>query len=125
MLVVVSSTASGSLRFADGFFALILETAPVASRLPTRMFPKTDEFTIKDSLKKALAQHKEDADADPVRESEERMKQKIDVVENELAATRGKIDAVETKIDELTRMIQYYLRKQQSLAGDSSPDTPL
>ena len=46
-------------------------------------------------------------------------------LQNELAATREKIDAVETKIDELTRMIQYYLRNQQSLAGDSSPDTPL
>ena len=68
----------------------ITETAPVA-RFVTRFLPswlrrEENEASIKNRLEEALEQHKDAAEADPLRESEERTKQELADVKRELAA---------------------------------------
>ena len=63
----------------------IAETIPVARWLPSWLRQEEDEDSIKERLKAALAQHKEDAEADPVRESEERTKKELAETQKQLA----------------------------------------
>jgi len=54
---------------------------------------------------------------DPVHESQERTKKKLDTVEKELTETRQRVTALvemERKIDTLTDMIEKLLDKEQS-----------
>ena len=69
---------------------LILEMAPIAKFL--KLANTEDEDSIKRRLEEALKQHEDDAEADPVRESEER--------------TNKKLAEMEKKIDKLTEILQ-------------------
>ena len=65
---------------------LILETNAMVKYLPTQLRKIEDEDSIKQRLLIALKQQKDDTEADPVRESEERTKQELADVKRELAA---------------------------------------
>ena len=54
---------------------------------------KEDEASITKKIKRALEKHKDEAEADPVRDSEDRMKQ-------ELANMEKKIDELKTLLQE-------------------------
>ena len=70
---------------------------------------KEDEASITKKIKRALEKHKDDAEADPVRESEER--------------TKAELAAMQTKIDKLTDMIQKLVPKDANPAAPGAPAT--
>ena len=72
------------------------------ARPPTSPASREDRS---ETTKRALEKHKDEAEADPVRDSEDRMKQ-------ELADTKQKLADMETKMDKLTDMIQTLIDKQ-------------
>ena len=85
----------------------IAETAGIARRVtrllvPSRLQHKENEASIKERLKKTLEKHKDEAEADPVRDSEDRMKQ-------DLADTNQKLADMEKK---LAGMLQDLLEKK-------------
>ena len=64
----------------------ITEVTPVVKQLPSWLWHKEDMASIKKRLEKALEKNKEDAEADPVRESEERTKKELADAKLELEA---------------------------------------
>ena len=99
LIAIVSNSHADSEKIAAGLFyrsrlEYIIETAPVRGKttyrggwrfLPSWLRQIEDEDSIKERLKAALAQHKEDAEADPVRESEERTKKELAETQKQLA----------------------------------------
>ena len=77
---------------------------------------KEDEASITKKIKRALEKHKDDAEADPVRESEERTKKKLaeseERTKKELADTKQKLTDMEKKIDVVTDMLQKFISKE-------------
>ena len=76
-----------------------------------KLIPTEDETSIKKRLKRALEKHKDDAEADPVRESEER--------------TKKKLAAMQTKIDKLTDMLEKLSATHGASAAGGSSTGPL
>ena len=131
LIAIVSDSYDISMAKAEALYyrsrlELITETAPIASRLPKWMLPTNDEESITESITDALDDAKKDKADDPnrlnytinaveaiVENRSQRTEQNLRV---ELTATRenmeAKIDAMETKIDQLTVMIQTLLDNQ-------------
>ena len=77
-----------------------------------KLTPTEDEHTIKNRLKEALEQHKDDAEADPVRESEERTKKELADVKSELEAKMAGLTARQT---EMSKKLDAILEKLKTL----------
>ena len=84
------------------------------------LLPNTDEDSIKDALKEALDDLKKDKADDPnrinytINRVEAIVNNRTRTLEVELAATREKVESMETKIDQLARLLQALLDKQPS-----------
>ena len=116
VLIAIVSNSHDSIdeKTAAGLFyrsrlEYITETTPVvhsscfqAIAKCLKLTPTEDKHTIKKRLEDALEQHKEDAEADPVRESEERTKKELADVKSELeakmAGLTAKLDAILEKL---------------------------
>ena len=81
---------------------LIEEMAPIARLL--RHKSMNSEETIKEGLEYALKHH--NAEVDPVHESQERTKKKLDTVEKKLAETREDLSETQQQLEKMMALLE-------------------